>query len=124
DARIVSLGDRVSSRASLPRLLGRVAEWQTRWLQVPVSFGTWGFKSPFAHNRDEPNHGSHLSRPIGCRGFSHAAVLRQTAFPKTAPGYFLRPDPYEMVALPVHPRLHARAGQFDHVVDVGDRFSG
>jgi hypothetical protein len=26
-----------------------VAEWQTRWLQVPVSFGTWGFKSPFAH---------------------------------------------------------------------------
>jgi hypothetical protein len=27
-----------------------VAEWQTRWLQVPVSFGTWGFKSPFAHN--------------------------------------------------------------------------
>src|ERR1700751_5118479 len=30
-------------------LPGRVAEWQTRWLQVPVSFGTWGFKSPFAH---------------------------------------------------------------------------
>ena len=29
---------------------GRVAEWQTRWLQVPVSFGTWGFKSPFAHS--------------------------------------------------------------------------
>jgi hypothetical protein len=28
-----------------------VAEWQTRWLQVPVSFGTWGFKSPFAHNQ-------------------------------------------------------------------------
>ena len=37
-------------RDSLSRLLGRVAEWQTRWLQVPVSFGTWGFKSPFAHN--------------------------------------------------------------------------
>ena len=37
-------------RDRLPRLLGRVAEWQTRWLQVPVSFGTWGFKSPFAHN--------------------------------------------------------------------------
>ena len=31
------------------RCHGRVAEWQTRWLQVPVSFGTWGFKSPFAH---------------------------------------------------------------------------
>lgn len=43
---VVSRG-RFSDR--LPRLLGRVAEWQTRWLQVPVSFGTWGFKSPFAH---------------------------------------------------------------------------
>ena len=31
---------------------GRVAEWQTRWLQVPVSFGTWGFKSPFAHQNN------------------------------------------------------------------------
>src|SRR3954468_10998581 len=40
-------------RDRLPRLLGRVAEWQTRWLQVPVSFGTWGFKSPFAHNCHE-----------------------------------------------------------------------
>ena len=29
--------------------LGRVAEWQTRWLQVPVSARTWGFKSPLAH---------------------------------------------------------------------------
>jgi hypothetical protein len=35
---------------------GRVAEWQTRWLQVPVSFGTWGFKSPFAHQSDESSH--------------------------------------------------------------------
>ena len=36
----------------IPRCHGRVAEWQTRWLQVPVSFGTWGFKSPFAdHER-------------------------------------------------------------------------
>ncbi len=33
-----------------PGCFGRVAEWQTRWLQVPVSSGTWGFKSPFAHN--------------------------------------------------------------------------
>ena len=32
---------------------GRVAEWQTRWLQVPVSFGTWGFKSPFAHHHEQ-----------------------------------------------------------------------
>ena len=29
--------------------LGRVAEWQTRWLQVPVFARTWGFKSPLAH---------------------------------------------------------------------------
>ena len=27
----------------------RVAERQTRWLQVPVSARTWGFKSPLAH---------------------------------------------------------------------------
>ena len=44
------LGESAGVRDSLPRLLGRVAEWQTRWLQVPVSFGTWGFKSPFAHH--------------------------------------------------------------------------
>lgn len=31
-----------------------MAEWQTRWLQVPVSFGTWGFKSPFAHRMNTP----------------------------------------------------------------------
>jgi hypothetical protein len=30
-------------------LLGRVAEWQTRWLQVPVRATSWGFKSPLAH---------------------------------------------------------------------------
>jgi hypothetical protein len=30
----------------------RVAEWQTRWLQVPVSARTWGFKSPLAHHTD------------------------------------------------------------------------
>lgn len=47
---IGTVGDRESFSDRLPRLLGRVAEWQTRWLQVPVSFGTWGFKSPFAHN--------------------------------------------------------------------------
>jgi hypothetical protein len=26
-----------------------VAEWQTRWLQVPVPARAWGFKSPLAH---------------------------------------------------------------------------
>src|SRR6187431_2685855 len=30
--------------------LGRVAEWQTRWLQVPVFERMWGFKSPLAHS--------------------------------------------------------------------------
>ena len=40
---------------------GRVAEWQTRWLQVPVSFGTWGFKSPFAHQHNC------RSRPLNLR---------------------------------------------------------
>ena len=32
-----------------PRLLGRVAEWQTRTVQVRVSVRTWGFNSPLAH---------------------------------------------------------------------------
>ncbi len=27
--------------------------WQTRRLQVPVSFGMWGFKSPLAHKREQ-----------------------------------------------------------------------
>ena len=40
---------------------GRVAEWQTRWLQVPVSFGTWGFKSPFAHTCDVSGHRAQVS---------------------------------------------------------------
>ncbi|MDQ1246252.1 MAG: hypothetical protein QG597_620, partial [Actinomycetota bacterium] len=44
------LGAAVQTVIRCPGLPGRVAEWQTRWLQVPVSFGTWGFKSPFAHN--------------------------------------------------------------------------
>lgn len=44
------------------RLFGRVAEWQTRWLQVPVSFGTWGFKSPFAHHCDDARHRGQISR--------------------------------------------------------------
>ena len=36
--------------ASVMRQLGRVAKWQTRWLQVPVFVRTWGFKSPLAHS--------------------------------------------------------------------------
>src|SRR5829696_5852838 len=48
--------DRAAVRASLSgwiaqhaRPSARVAERQTRWLQVPVSARTWGFKSPLAH---------------------------------------------------------------------------
>ena len=37
----------VESTASLN---ARVAEWQTRWLQVPVLERAWGFKSPLAHD--------------------------------------------------------------------------
>src|SRR5215212_2902921 len=50
-------------RASLSRLdhavstvRARVAERQTRWLQVPVSARTWGFKSPLAHQCDVARH--------------------------------------------------------------------
>ena len=35
--------------ATLGGFAGRVAEWQTRWLQVPVRATSWGFKSPLAH---------------------------------------------------------------------------
>jgi hypothetical protein len=35
---------------SLTPLLARVAERQTRWLQVPVSERAWGFKSPLSHH--------------------------------------------------------------------------
>ena len=39
-----------SCAASLPRFhSGEWRNWQTRWLQVPVSVRTWGFKSPLAH---------------------------------------------------------------------------
>ncbi len=34
---------------STGRHFARVAERQTRWLQVPVSERAWGFKSPLAH---------------------------------------------------------------------------
>ena len=45
--------DEVGARGgigSVALLLGRVAEWQTRWLQVPVRATSWGFKSPLAHH--------------------------------------------------------------------------
>src|SRR6476620_9879687 len=36
------------------RSCARVAERQTRWLQVPVSERAWGFKSPLAHASETP----------------------------------------------------------------------
>ncbi len=51
-AREQAISFRSLLRATVFQSLGRVAEWQTRWLQVPVSFGTWGFKSPFAHSEE------------------------------------------------------------------------
>src|SRR5690242_17914629 len=48
-------GDRIEARwenlrASVSVPLGRVAEWQTRTVQVRVSVRTWGFNSPLAHH--------------------------------------------------------------------------
>ena len=37
------------TRDRVLRSLGRVAEWQTRTVQVRVSERTWGFNSPLAH---------------------------------------------------------------------------
>ena len=43
-------GDRQAGRYALPLHSGEWRNWQTRWLQVPVSVRTWGFKSPLAHS--------------------------------------------------------------------------
>ena len=43
----------------------RVAERQTRWLQVPVSERAWGFKSPLAHVFEK----SPARTKCSCRGF-------------------------------------------------------
>ena len=51
--------------ASVRLPLGRVAKWQTRWLQVPGFERTWGFKSPLAHQRTPAQLGSFRVRD-GC----------------------------------------------------------
>src|SRR5690606_21576283 len=51
----------VTLRASLARR-ARVAERQTRWLQVPVSERAWGFKSPLAHQGER----SSWMRALSC----------------------------------------------------------
>src|SRR5215207_8077442 len=62
-------------RASLSRLdhaarvvRARVAERQTRWLQVPVSARTWGFKSPLAHHVMSQDIGDTLNPYLGFGG--------------------------------------------------------
>jgi hypothetical protein len=52
-AAFTRLADRKSGRKPGRRSCARVAERQTRWLQVPVSERAWGFKSPLAH-AEEP----------------------------------------------------------------------
>src|SRR6059058_6330361 len=47
---IVSSGFGHDPGAGVDGLLGRVAEWQTRTVQVRVSVRTWGFNSPLAHH--------------------------------------------------------------------------
>jgi hypothetical protein len=54
-AAFTRLADRKSGRKPGGRSCARVAERQTRWLQVPVSERAWGFKSPLAHaNKGTP----------------------------------------------------------------------
>ena len=48
-AAFARLGVRKTGVLSGKRSCARVAERQTRWLQVPVSERAWGFKSPLAH---------------------------------------------------------------------------
>ena len=54
----IASGPRPRPVGSVAVLLGRVAEWQTRWLQVPVRETSWGFKSPLAHHEAPAQAGS------------------------------------------------------------------
>lgn len=70
-----------------PSCLGRVAEWQTRWLQVPVSFGTWGFKSPFAHTTAVLRTDAHkVTNPKGFVTFVFVGGCRSRKGLVTKPG--------------------------------------
>ena len=46
---------------------GEWRNWQTRWLQVPVSVRTWGFKSPLAHDEWFALYGLKRSPLRACR---------------------------------------------------------
>ena len=49
-AKAVKDGVHAGGGYALPLHSGEWRNWQTRWLQVPVSVRTWGFKSPLAHH--------------------------------------------------------------------------
>ena len=56
----------------------RVAKWQTRWLQVPVSARTCGFKSRLAHVRGIPINAQTLIislEIIGVIGFALSGII-------------------------------------------------
>ena len=57
DRGSLPVAGRAPTIGSVAVLLGRVAEWQTRWLQVPVRVSSWGFKSPLAHGRTPAQQG-------------------------------------------------------------------
>ena len=63
---------RETGRCSWKRSCARVAERQTRWLQVPVSERAWGFKSPLAHAHKEPR-----SSDRGSFALTATAALRR-----------------------------------------------
>ena len=73
-----------------------------------MSFGTWGFKSPFAHICDESRHGLHLSRVIGDR------------LPRPSAGVFLLVAPVVAVGVDVVAADEVVAG----FADDGDNLGG
>jgi hypothetical protein len=80
-AAFTRLAVRKSGVQSGERSCARVAERQTRWLQVPVSERAWGFKSPLAHaNGRTPV----LGPGFFCVNLTRAASPRRAVL---SPGY-------------------------------------
>ena len=77
-----------TASANLVRRVGRVAEWQTRTVQVRVSVRTWEFNSPHAHPFDRSPRSSSEARgdrvfggSFRCRQYDAAVRRRRTAPP-------------------------------------------
>src|SRR5690606_29062401 len=72
--------------SSRPCCSGEWRNWQTRWLQVPVSERTWGFKSPLAHQAGRlPGDRSRFAgRPAPGSGADHDGAGQLVA--EAAPG--------------------------------------